>query len=341
MIRDPFNMELSDYRSALSRMGLLLPGDEFKLTPLTGGVSSDILRVDVSRRTYCIKRALPQLKVAADWQAPIERNHLEVRWMRVAAELIPQAVPQIMGEDVQTGMYAMEFLPEDRFPVWKNLLRDGVISIQVAREVARRVATFHSQTARRADIASQFLADHIFHSIRLEPYLAATGRAHPDLSYRLNELLRVTSVTKLALVHGDVSPKNILIGPHGPVFLDAECAWYGDPAFDLAFCLNHFLLKCLWRPQWREDYLRCYDTFATEYLSGVTWEPQAVLEARAAHLLPGLLLARVDGKSPLEYLTEVAQKNVVREVARELLRRPVEQLVSVRSAWHAVLETRQ
>ena len=102
-------------------------------------------------------------------------------------------------------------------------------------------------------------------------------------------------------MHGDVSPKNILVGPRGPVFLDAECAWYGDPAFDLAFCLNHLLLKCSVVPQAKAGFLRCFDALSDAYLDGDRFEG---VEARAASLLPALLLARVDGKSPVEYLTE-------------------------------------
>jgi len=130
-----------------------------------------------------------------------------------------------------------------------------------------------------------------------------------------------------------VSPKNILCGPRGPVFLDAECAWYGDPAFDLAFCLNHMLLKCLWRPQWSERYLECFTQLHRTYLAGVTWEEPAHIEARAAHLLPGLFLARVDGKSPVEYLTEDWQRAAVRKVAKRFLQEPVRALSEIRDAW--------
>ena len=134
-------------------------------------------------------------------------------------------------------------------------------------------------------------------------------------------------------MHGDVSPKNILRGPDGPVFLDAECAWWGDPAFDLAFCLNHLLLKCLWTPAATPGFLACFDALAAAYLAGVTWEPPAALEARAAHLLPGLFLARVDGKSPVEYITAEPDKDRVRRVAARCLPHPVETLGDVRQAW--------
>jgi Ser/Thr protein kinase RdoA (MazF antagonist) len=129
-----------------------------------------------------------------------------------------------------------------------------------------------------------------------------------------------TQSHKCSLVHGDVSPKNILVDPAGrPVLLDAECAWWGDPAFDLAFCLNHLLLKCLWTPSAREGFGRCFDALAAAYLARVDWEEPAALESRAAALLPGLLLARVDGKSPVEYLGAEAQRETVRRCARQLL----------------------
>jgi aminoglycoside phosphotransferase (APT) family kinase protein len=134
-------------------------------------------------------------------------------------------------------------------------------------------------------------------------------------------------------VHGDVSPKNILIGPAGPVFLDAECAWYGDPAFDLAFCLNHLLLKCLWTPGSAPDFLDCFHAMHATYREGVTWEPAADLEARAAALLPALFLARVDGKSPVDYITAESAKDRVRRIGRELIRKEPTQLSMIRDAW--------
>jgi aminoglycoside phosphotransferase (APT) family kinase protein len=331
-----------DLRMALERMQLLRPGEAFRAETLPGGVSSDILRIDLPGRSpglsFCFKRALAKLKVAADWRAPVERNHAEVEWLRVAAKLAPQCVPRILGEDAQSGAFAMEYLAPDLHPVWKSELRDGNIRTETAAAVARSIASIHAGTAHRADLAQRFANDHIFYPIRLEPYLLATGARHPDCAARLNELVETTARTKLALVHGDLSPKNILVAARGPILLDAECAWFGDPAFDLAFCLNHMLLKCLWRPQWREQYLACYDALASSYLARVTWEPRAAIEARVAHLLPGLFLGRVDGKSPAEYLSEESDKERVRRIARTFLLRPVDRLATIRDAWNAELQ---
>lgn len=330
-------METEPYLAALVHMGLASVAERPPVTPLTGGVSSDIVRVDLAGGPICIKRALPKLKVKAEWRAPVERNRFEFEWMKIAAAIVPDAVPRILGEDTQAGMFAMEFLPPARYPVWKAQLRDGTIEPETAAEVASRIAAIHAATAGRLDIAQTFSTDHIFHPIRLEPYLSATAARHPQCAERLESLVRVTLATKRALVHGDVSPKNILVGPRGPVFLDAECAWYGDPAFDLAFCLNHLLLKCLWRPQWTGRYLDCYGTLAATYLENVGWEPAVDIEARAAHLLPGLFLGRVDGKSPVEYITEDRDRDSVRRTATELLLHPVPALGEVAEAWREEL----
>jgi 5-methylthioribose kinase len=297
---------------------------------LAGGVSSDIYRVDLPSGPICVKRALPRLKVSALWEAPVERNRWEVEWMRTVAAIQPAFVPRVIADDAESRSFAMEFLAPEAHPVWKAQLRDGVIDPRVAAEAGRRIAGVHAATAGDEAVARRFATDHIFHPIRLEPYLVATASRHPDCAPALLALVETTAANKRALVHGDVSPKNILVGPHGPILLDAECAWYGDPAFDLAFCLNHMLLKCLWRPQWRERYLECFDAMARSYLARVTWEPRAAFEKRAARLLPGLLLGRVDGKSPVEYLTEERDKELVRRHARRLLLQPVDTLEQVR-----------
>jgi aminoglycoside phosphotransferase (APT) family kinase protein len=194
------------------------------------------------------------------------------------------------------------------------------------------MAAVHAHTAGSQEMARRFANDSQFHALRLEPYLEGTAELHPALHDRLHALSRKTLATHLALVHGDVSPKNILCGPDGPVLLDAECAWYGDPAFDLAFCLNHLLLKCLWTPAAAPGFLSCFDALCSAYFVGVNWEAPAAAEARAAALLPALLLARVDGKSPVEYLTEEG-KTMIRSFAPPLILDPPSRLAAIRNAW--------
>jgi aminoglycoside phosphotransferase (APT) family kinase protein len=317
----------------LRRMSLLGAQQTVTMEPLAGGVSSDIWRVDLPGGTICVKRALPRLKVAALWEAPVERSRYEWQWLVTAARINPAAVPTPIACDPAGTAFAMAYLDPSRYPVWKQILRNGDAAPATAAAVGQRLGAIHAATAGNPSVARDFASDAIFYAIRLEPYLAATARAHPDRAQALQDLLRATAATRLALVHGDVSPKNILIGPAGPVFLDAECAWYGDPAFDLAFVLNHLLLKCLWVPPAARGFLACFAALADAYFAEVRWEPTQAIAARAARLLPGLLLARIDGKSPVEYVTEESQKNQARIVARALLAEPGGTLDRVRATW--------
>jgi 5-methylthioribose kinase len=321
----------------LVRKHLVRPGERGRWTPLTGGVSSDIWRVDLASGPLCVKRALPKLKVAADWHAPTSRNAYEWAWLRFASEHVPEAVPRPLAHDPDAGLFAMAFLDPADHPVWKTQLMNGVVDAAVAAAVGQTLATLHAKSAHDAGLAQAFDTLDNFHALRLEPYLLATGRRHPELAAHLTALSERTGTLKIALVHGDVSPKNILVGPRGPVLLDAECAWYGDPAFDIAFCLNHLLLKCLVRPAQVDDYLRCFDTFASTYLDLCIWESRDELESRAASLLPGLFLARVDGKSPVEYLHDEAARQPVRDCAFPLILHPPTTLDEVKQAWRSLL----
>lgn len=322
---------------SLRNLGLAARDEDPRYHALTGGVSSQIWRVDLRSGPVCVKRALPKLRVEREWLAPIERNHYEFAWLRVVSGIAPQAVPRLLAHDEAQNLFVMEFLSPQSYPLWKAELREGHADPAFAAQLGRLLAVIHRTTAHDPAIAVEFRTDAIFHSLRLEPYLEATALRHSDLAPTLHRLVANTAASKHALVHGDVSPKNILVGPQGPVLLDAECAWYGDPAFDLAFCLNHLLLKCLWNPTASADFLRCFDALRKDYLEGVAWEPADALEARAAALLPALFLARVDGKSPVEYLSGSDQVRV-RRVARFLIQAAPERLETIQRAWAKELE---
>lgn len=294
--------------------GLAGPDETGDWTPLAGGVSSDIWRVKTQASTFCVKRALARLKVPTDWTAPVERNAMEWGYMEVVSAIAPGAVPQPIAHDRAHSLFAMAWLAPEHYPLWKTELMASRVDPGFARDVGALVGRIHSATARDRTLPSDFAADDSFEALRIEPYLRTTARAHPDLASTIEGIAATTAATHKVLVHGDVSPKNILCGPEGPVLLDAECAWFGDPAFDLAFCLNHLVIKARVVQGAAGLLTAAFDMLASAYFARIDWEPAGNLELRAAKLLPVLALARVDGKSPVEYLNE-EQRDALRAAA--------------------------
>jgi fructosamine-3-kinase len=326
----------------LIKQKLSAPHETAQWTSLTGGVSSDIWRVDFADRTLCIKRALPKLKVSADWNASTDRSNNEWAWLTFAKSVCPDAVPKLLAHDSDQHIFAMSFLPPDDYPVWKSQLLRGQVDPLMAMKMGHLLGRLHAASAGKAAIAAQFQTLENFSALRIEPYLLATARCHPDIGTQLTDLAQQLASKKIALVHGDVSPKNILIGHSEPVLLDAECAWYGDPAFDMAFLLNHLLLKCLVMPAACSKYLDAIACVSKAYFDEIQanpWELRADLERRIAGLLPALMLARVDGKSPVEYLTSGVEKNLVRQFARALIVQPHLQILPIALQWVRCVQT--
>jgi 5-methylthioribose kinase len=316
--------------ASLQRMSLMTEGQHLAVTPLTGGVSCDVWQVRIDDGAdMVVKRALPKLRVEADWRAPAERAGTEADWFNLVAGIDPRLVPEVLGEDRAHHMFAMEYLPPQTYPLWKSELAAGRVNVDFAVQVGETLAHIHAATANREDVMHDFAHDTQFHALRLEPYLLHSAKQNGDVAPRIRALANSIASARIALMQGDISPKNILIGPDGPVFLDAETACYGDPVFDLAFCLNHLLLKTVWHPKFKTAYVDSFAALSRAYTDNVTWEEPEDLETRAAGLLPALLLARVDGKSPVEYLTTDTDKSRVRDAAKAMLKKPVKTLDAV------------
>jgi tRNA A-37 threonylcarbamoyl transferase component Bud32 len=303
------------------------------IEPLTGGVSSDIVRVALADgRWLCAKRALPKLKVASDWEAPLRRNHFEAAWLRRAGQVVPGIAPKVLAEDEASGIILLDYLPPDHFRLWKTELLAGRAAPATPERVGDALGRIHAATFGDATVAAEFATDQLFDALRLDPYLRTLAARLPALAPPVLACLEATRTTRLALVHGDVSPKNILVAKADghPVLLDAECAWYGDPAFDAAFCLSHLLLKAVHvrtlAAALPEQALALY----TAWIGHLPAAARAEAGRRTAVLLPCLMLARVDGKSPVEYL-DTEEQDRIRHLVMPLIATPpgaVEEVVA-------------
>ena len=315
---------------ALFELGLLAKGEAADVAPLSGGVSSDIHGVvTADGRRLVVKRSIPRLRVAADWRAPTDRDAVEVSWLRTVHALDPALVPEVMAWSPERHLFVMPWLDG---PVWKQEMAGGRVDRAFAATVGARIARIHSVFAGDAEIAARFPGGGCFDALRIDPFLRFTAARHPDVAGRIGELAEDLIRRRTTLVWGDASPKNVLVGSHGPMFLDAETAVIGDAAFDVAFCLAHLLLKTIWLAAYAEAVMAAFTELRDAYLAGVSFEPRADLSRRAAALIGALLLARVDGKSPAGYL-DANQEEIVRARAKAVLARPDLDLAALPAFW--------
>ncbi|MBE7497816.1 MAG: aminoglycoside phosphotransferase family protein [Verrucomicrobiaceae bacterium] len=281
-----------------------------RMTPLTGGVSSDISLVESSSGTLVVKAALEKLRVKDDWFADVSRNRVEQDFFDFAAPIIPAHVPRILGRG--EGWFAMEYLGE--MPNWKTKLLSGDADESTAKLAGDVLGRLHAASWLDDTARTRFNTLPNFHALRIEPYLLKTAERVPEAApILLAEAARLAG-TQLALVHGDYSPKNLLVGPQRLIVLDAECAWFGDPAFDTAFMLTHLHLKALLH----RDAIHLVSGFWSAYSTACGHD----LEERTVQLLLCLVLARVHGKSPVEYLSDAQRGGITRFVLAHLSQPP-------------------
>lgn len=303
------------------------------VTPLTGGVSSDIYLVEDGEKKWVVKRALEKLKVQEDWFADTSRNRFESEYLRYVAAFLPKAVPRVVFEG--DGYFAMEYLGEG-FDNWKQLMLDGRYEPDYAEQAGHTLGVIHQTSLGDREARKCFDSTANFHQLRSEPYLVATGSRHPDLTAMFEtEVIRLES-TRECLVHGDYSPKNILISESRLVVLDCEVAWYGDPAFDLAFLLTHLHLKALHRPAASSVLATMARKAVASYLTARELDDHDSTELlqRTCRLLLMILLARIDGKSPVEYISDPASKVWVRQFTSQALLKNTGTLIDVSAEWY-------
>lgn len=292
-----------------------------RITELGGGVSNTVLLVEGDGQRFILKQALGKLRVEDDWfsdPARIFRESAALGW--AAAHLPPGGVPGILFEDRENLLFAMTAAPAGAL-TWKSLLMQGQFDTGTAECVARMLAAMVRASWHDAESERQFGDQTVFDQLRLDPYYRTTTARHPDLAPYFDRLMRESAARRVSLVHGDWSPKNFLVSQHAVMAIDFEVVHFGDPAFDTAFLLNHLLLKSIYRPLWRRELTGLALRFWEVYCSGIPSDADWIEGATVAHL-GCLLLARIDGKSPVEYITNPELRERIRGFARHLIVEP-------------------
>ncbi len=294
------------------------------------GVASEISVVHSPQGAYVLKRALPKLRVAAEWRSDPARSAVEAAALRAIAGIIGQdAVPKVLWEDATRHEFAMELVPP-RLRNWKQDLLAGRIDPATPSRVGHLLGRLHAGSAKDPDIARQFADTRFFEELRLKPYFGRVAELNPDLAPAIATTIRGMAERRQALVHGDFSPKNILADGSDVVLLDCEVAHWGDPRFDLAFCLSHLALKALRRT----GHAATLTAASLDLLNAYRQSGPAIVDADLMRILGCLMLARLEGDSPVDYRGDLdlpatkrmAVHLILDPVARTDIRIPIPEL---------------
>ncbi|MDE2815701.1 MAG: phosphotransferase [Chloroflexota bacterium] len=377
----------------LAARGVLDSATAVTVDALGGGVSNIVLRVTTPSQCLVLKQALPELRVEAYWPSRVDRALREAEALRIVAEHLPSgAVPEVYFIDEENFIYGMSCAPETA-TLWKEDLLAGRVDVSVAAAAGRLLAQMHA--VQEPAVRRRFIDDEVFWQLRVDPYYNTTAEKHPSLQPVFDHAIAQMKTRKLALVHGDYSPKNMFVlreevhsrsvfstvarglvprpglgvgkgkkmdsvprhgaslrgndggkaavgsgsrtkdragkptdgcqpenemGCTNPILLlDFEVVHWGDPAFDLAFCLNHLLIKSIVNSHIQDAYFQSVTAFIEGYNKTLPGEDWAELAAETRLQLGCLMLARIDGKSPVEYITDEPTKEKVRRVSFAIL----------------------
>ena len=348
-------LELTPHTAAeyLRKRGAIGDRESVQVRELSGGVSNTVLlvhRPDMPGGDFVLKQALPRLKVQQEWLCSIERIWREVEVLEICGQLLASggrqppdtnsttswttSVPTVLSSDHSNYCYTMTAAPASH-QTWKEQLLSSQADPAIAAACGTLLGKLHAGSWRNSELAARLADRTFFDSLRLDPYYRRLATVHPNLAAILSKLIDDTYSTRLCLVHGDFSPKNLLISLGGIWLIDFEVGHFGDPAFDLGFFLTHLALKAIHAGQRRGDYLALIDAFWNAYqvalIPVVTREELADLSRRSALHWAACMLARVDGKSPVNYLS-VPEQKAVRQIAQNMLLRPLRSVEAARSS---------
>ncbi len=303
----------------LKDKNLISDAKGYSITYCAGGVSGTVAFVTAGEKPMIIKQALAQLKVKETWLCDPNRMNIEQLSNQIYHKYVPSSVPEVYFYDEENYVYGREAAPEN-CTMWKSDLLSGLLDFQIAKQVIEALAIVHNKCSRDVEVAKAFDAKEVFYNLRISPYIEFTVGKYPELAEYAKPITKELMESKLTLVHGDFSPKNILVLDRKIFILDFEVAHYGHPSFDIAFFANHFLLKAIKHKQFSKAYLNMLGYMLKMYFEMIDFMDVKALEVSFIKLLALMQLARIDGKSPAEYITEESDKQLVREIAFTIIK---------------------
>jgi 5-methylthioribose kinase len=306
-------------------------GGPVRVEPLGWGVSNLVLRVVMPEHSFVLKQSRPQLRTVDPWFSDLERVYREEEVMRALFPLLPEpTVPRVLFSDRPNYVFAMTEAPAAS-RVWKQVLLAGDVDLAVAERAGFILGRMHEATALDPAIVRPFRDRAVFIQLRVDPFYRKVQERRPEVAREVGAIADRMLSCQDALCHGDYSPKNILVHGRGFTLVDYETAHWGDPTMDLGFFLSHLILKAARRVALREKYSNLTRRFWEAYLDVVRFFPANELVSRGIEHFGVCALARIDGTSPVDYLTEEWKREAVRALARWVLReRPLR--------WEDVLE---
>jgi len=324
-----YELAQADVASYLENHNVLSTHDNVEVRMLGGGVSNVVLQVVTANDCLVVKQPLPNLDVDDDWPAHPDRVHNEAEAARMYGRIIKFeglsgiSVPEVVFESTSDNVIAITCAPESTI-MWKRELLDGQIDPSVAELLGEFLGRSHKSAASEESLHQKFSSKAPFEQLRIDPYHRTVAERHPDVApFISTEISRIKDVER-TLVHGDFSPKNVLVdrsnGSTTVWILDFEVAHWGDPSFDTAFMLNHLLIKSVYQNTKQDAYIDAALRFWNTYTGQVDWS----IERPTIRELAVLMLARVDGKSPVEYVNSPETKGKLRSTAKRAVSNDVD-----------------
>jgi aminoglycoside phosphotransferase (APT) family kinase protein len=329
MITEGFSLSTQSVLGYLAERGLAESSEGVSVRELGGGVSNIVVLVawpGEAGRRWVVKQSLAKLRVKDDWRSERSRIYREAESMQALRPVLGEAaLPEVVHIDRENFLFVMTAAPAGSV-AWKESLLAGEVDLAVARQAGGLLARMINAARTQPELQKRFEDRTVFEQLRVDPYYRTTAARHPDVRAPIVQLMANSWNVQTALVHGDYSPKNMLVKDGNIFLIDFEVVHWGDPAFDAAFFLNHLFLKALHRPEFAPHYFDAVREFWKALTAGARETASRGFEALTLRHLGALMLARIDGKSPVEYIREEETKERVREAAKRILREQPQRL---------------